>query len=155
MNIGKLIVDTAWIVLLGGAVYFVYLSNPRQRIAVLLALLFPGLGHLFIKQRRRGLFFLGTILGLFLAGMLLADFRNISPLDRHPIWGIAQLPGGLMTAFAALATNSLEITRESPYYAIGCLYSGTACLLNILAACDVWDLTEDLAQRKKREAQAK
>jgi len=151
MDIGRFIIQNAWIIAVALVFWFLYLSNPRQRLAVFLAVLFPGLGHFWIKEHRRGLYFGGIIIVLFLAGMAMANFRNISPLNRHPIWGLAQIPGGLMTLLAALLTHSLKIVRESNLYTVGCLYSGAACLLNILAACDVWDLTESKQQIQARQ----
>lgn len=118
---------------------FISTTNSKQRLAVILGWLVPGLGHLFLGQKSRGLFLGGIIIGTFLAGMVITDFRNISPFDRHPIWGIAHAFGGLMTGLATLLTKDLMILGDNPYYPVGCLYSGTASLLNILAMIDVYD----------------
>lgn len=155
MNLGELLLDYFWILLVAAGAYFLYTSNRRQRTAVVLALLFPGAGHLWIGRRQRGLLLGGIMVALFVAGMAMADFRNISPFERHPIWGIAQIPGGLMTVVAWLATSSLKVVRENPLADVGALYSGVACLLNLVAACDVWDLTESPEQRRAREARAR
>ncbi|MEE9394722.1 MAG: DUF6677 family protein [Planctomycetota bacterium] len=121
-------------------VRFVTTSSARQRNAVLLAWLVPGLGHFHLGEKKRGLWVGGLILLTFVAGMAIADFRNISPFDRHSIWGLAHLFGGLMAGIAALATGSLNIYRDNAAYHVGCLYSGVAALLNILAMIDAWDL---------------
>ena len=148
-NIGKIVVDNLWIIVAIAVALLVYRSNPRQRIAVLLALLVPGLGHWWIKEKRRGLVFAGITVGLFLTGMVLAGFANVSPFDRHPIWGMAQIPGGLLTLVAALATSGVKIIEQSNLYTMGCLYTGVGCLINILAACDVWDLTMNAEQENE------
>jgi hypothetical protein len=70
-------------------------------------------------------------------GLLLGKFAIISPFDRHPIWGIAQIPGGLMSDFGWLIAGKAEVNS---LYNIACLYAGSACLLNIVALCDAWDL---------------
>ena len=108
-------------------------SRPKTR-------LFPGLGHFYLGHTRRGVYLATLIVATFVAGMILADWRNVSPFDRHPIWGIAHSFGGLMSLAATIATRHLMIVRENPYYATGCLYSGVAALLNVLAMIDAWDL---------------
>lgn len=143
MTIGQIIIKYAWIFAIAGLAFFVHKSSPRQRMAVALAWLFPGLGHLWLGRRNRALLFGGIILVLYLAGMVMADFCNVSPFDRHPIWGLAQAPAAIPTLLAWLITGpllDLKIWTVNPYYAIGCLYTGVAGLLNILAMCDAWDL---------------
>ena len=127
---------------LAAIVRFIAVSSRRQQIAVLLAWLVPGLGHVYIGRTRRGVFLAAIVVAMFIAGMIMSDFRNISPFDRHPIWGIAQIPGGLMTGIAAALTNGLLIERDLPFYSVGCLYSSVATLLNILLMIDVYDHAE-------------
>jgi hypothetical protein len=154
MNLGVLLIKLGPILVAAAIAYFLYCSDRRQRIAVLLAWLFPGLGHWWIGARSRAILFAATLVPLFIAGLVISDFLSVSPFERHPIWGLAQLPGGLMTAITWLATSGLVITRDNPYYGVGLLYTGSACLLNLLAMCDVWDLTEPAARREKREQKA-
>lgn len=126
----------------------------RTRAAVLLAWLFPGAGHLFLGRRQRGLILGLAIILTFFAGMVLADFRNIHPYGRHWVWGIAHAYLGLLSSGAALATHSLQITADNPYYHVGSLYSGAAGLLNILLMVDVYDLgTQDDGAAKKVPAE--
>lgn len=124
-------------VLLG---HFVVRSTNRERLAVLCGWLFPGFGHVVLGRWRRGAFFAALLVLLFLAGMILAGFRNISPLDRHPIWAIAHVFGGLLAEGAALATRNFIKTQPLRFYEIGCLYSAVATLLNVLATLDAYDL---------------
>ena len=139
MDLVKLLFTLFPVALVAGVVYFIAKSNRRQRIAVALTLVFPGLGHFWLGHRPRAYVFAVVIVPLFLAGMVLADFRNVSP-DRHPIWALAQIPGGLLSVIAWIATRTLHLARDNPYYPIGCLYTGAACLLNVVTSCDVWDL---------------
>jgi hypothetical protein len=148
MSLGELLLKMGPVLVAGAIAYFIYASNPRQRTSVFLAWLVPGLGHWWAGHRSRAMYFAACLIPTFFIGLILADFRNISPFDRHPIWGLAQLPGGLLTALTWLATNTLKGV-DNPAYHVGCLYTGSACLLNIIAMCDVWDLTEKADARAK------
>jgi hypothetical protein len=109
---------------------------------VLLGWILPGLGHWIVGQKRRALFFAIQIIALFVLGLVLSDFRCISPLDRHPVWALTQIPGGALTLVTAVLTAGLDIERDNPLYQVGCLYVGVACLLNLVALCDLYDVTE-------------
>ena len=123
---------------------FLRTANSRQKRAVVLAWLFPGLGHFSLKRGRRGLLLGGIVVVLFVIGLVLADFRNVSPI-RHQIWSIAHLFGGLMSGVTALVTWGWNIERDMMFYNHGCLYSAVATLLNILLMIDVYDLAEGAA----------
>ncbi|MEO0531047.1 MAG: DUF6677 family protein [Planctomycetota bacterium] len=49
----------------------IYLPNPKT--AALLAWLFPGLGHLYQGRRTKGVLFMASIVGLFVAGMVIGN----------------------------------------------------------------------------------
>ncbi|MCA9320697.1 MAG: hypothetical protein KDB53_08185 [Planctomycetes bacterium] len=117
-------------------------TTRRERLAVILGWLFPGLGHIYLGERRRGLFLGGLIVGTFLAGLVLAHFRCISPFDRHPIWAVAHFFGGLLSLGTWGATQSLHIEADYATYQVGCLYVGIATLLNILVIIDAFDHAE-------------
>jgi hypothetical protein len=120
---------------------------------VLLGWLVPGLGHWAIHERRRAVFFAVQIVALFIAGLVLSDFRAVN-LDRHPIWALIQVPGGLLSLATALATSRLMIEWDNPWYPFGCLYVGVACLLNLVALCDLYDLTEPEEKKAARKRAA-
>lgn len=141
-SLGQVVIEFMPVFIAGALALFIHFSNPRQRLGVALTFIAPGVGHWFLGHRSRALFFAGLIVPTFLLGMALAGFTNVSPFDRHPIWGIAQLPGGLLSVAAWLATSPLKISADNPYYQVGCLFTGSACLLNILVMCDIWDLEE-------------
>lgn len=123
-----------------GFLWIILSSNPLQRKALLGAWLIPGLGHWLLGRKDRALFFAVTLIPTFVAGLILGDFATVSPFDRHPIWGLAQFPGGLMTGITALLTKDAHIAGADVFYSTAQLYTGAACLLNILALCDVHDL---------------
>ncbi|HMS16793.1 MAG TPA: hypothetical protein PKA37_08120 [Planctomycetota bacterium] len=137
MNLGSIVLSLLPVLLAGALALLVYSSTKRQRIAVLLGFLVPGLGHFWLGYRSRALFFASILWGLFLVGLIMGKFAIVSPFERHPIWGIAQIPGGLMAVFGWLVSGRAEVTN---LYNIACLYAGSACLLNIVALCDAWDL---------------
>jgi hypothetical protein len=154
VELQKLIAWAGPLLYVAGAIWFVIVSDRSQRKPVLLGWLVPGLGHWSIGQRHRGLFFGVQIVVLFVAGLLLSDFRCVSPFDRHPIWALTQIPGGLLTLLTAVLTSGLHIVRDNPTYAVGCLYVGVACLLNLVALCDLYDLTEPEKKRLARKKAA-
>jgi len=116
-------------------------DRPNPWIAGLLAWLFPGAGHFYIGRRAKGTLFLVTLLGLFLAGLVVAEFHAVR-LERHPIYYAAYVFLGLPTLLATFATSSLEVTRYMPRESLGTLYCATAALLNVLAILDVFGSRE-------------
>jgi hypothetical protein len=152
MELQKLVLWAAPLAYVFGVAYFFRIAAPAQRRPCLLGWLLPGLGHWVVGRRDRAVFFGVQILGLFLAGLVLSDFRCISPLDRHPVWAVIQVPcGGPMLLVAAL-TAKLQIAGDSVTYSTGCLYTAVACLLNVVALCDLYDLTEPAERRAARTA---
>ena len=154
MYLQSLIVWIGPLLFVLGAGYFLAVSDKSQRVPVLLGWLFPGLGHWVIGQRRRAVFFAVQLAGLFLTGLLLSDFRCVSPFDRHPIWALTQISGGGMALVTAVLTSGLHIERDNPTYSAGCLYVSAACLLNLVALCDLYDLTEPEQKRLARKQAA-
>lgn len=152
MELQKLIVWIGPLLFVAGAGWFLAVADRRQRLPILLGWLVPGLGHWIIGRRGRAAFFAIQLIGMFLAGLLLSNFRCVSPFDRHPIWALTQVPGGLLTVLTAAATAGLHIERDNPLYPAGCLYVGAACLLNLVALCDLYDLTEPEEKRLARKA---
>lgn len=140
MAIGKFALQFGPLLAVLGVFFIIYRSAPRQRIALGLAWAFPGAGHFWLGERQRGLLFSGSLVGVFLVGLLLSEFGGVSPFDRHELWGLAQIPGGMLTVLTWLATMGVVVDSYDGVYQIGSLYIGTACLLNILAMCDAWDI---------------
>ena len=116
--------------------------EPQQRqspiLPVLLAWLVPGAGHLKIGRLWPGVFTFAAIIPLFVLGMALAGFENVS-WERHPFWFWgAHVWGGLLTAAAAGLTMQAELRDKVPDQSIGQLFTAVACLLNVVAMADVW-----------------
>lgn len=120
-------------------------TNPSKEpglmdfMALALAWLVPGAGHLAIGQRARGFIFAITIHALFFAGWFLGGVRAISPADQ-PIWTYTQF----LTGWPMIAARQVKsITRTPPRdYAPtivdpGSVYCGLAGMLNMLVLFDV------------------
>lgn len=71
-------------------------DNPLSFLAIPLAWLVPGAGHLMLGQRGHGILFAVTIHLLFAAGLFLGGIRAINPPDQ-PIWVYSQFLAGWPT----------------------------------------------------------
>jgi TM2 domain-containing membrane protein YozV len=80
-------------------------------LALVFAWLVPGLGHLMIGQKARGVIFAITLHGLFGLGLLIGGIRAINPADQ-PIWRYTQFLAG----WPMLVSNHLEKTIFEPNY---------------------------------------
>ena len=83
-------------------------------LAIPLAWLVPGAGHMLIGQRTRGIVFCITIHLMFAAGLLISGIRAINPPDQA-IWTYTQFMAGWPTLVAwrieknsALEMNDLQ-----------------------------------------------
>jgi TM2 domain-containing membrane protein YozV len=82
-------------------------------VAGLLALAFPGAGHLYLGQRRRAGYIALGVLGLFLGGLLIG---GIDAIDRRedPVWFYGQvLVGPLTVGVDLLHQNVLKVSDGS------------------------------------------
>ncbi len=77
--------------------------GPVGYLALVLAWVVPGLGHLLIGQKARGAIFLVTIHGLFGLGLLIGGIRVINPPDQA-IWTYTQFLSG----WPMILANRLE-----------------------------------------------
>lgn len=136
-------------------------TTPRWRPgAAALAWLLPGLGHLALGERKRGLVLMGAIVCLYTAGLLVG---SISVIDRRDdrLWFTAQALAGPATFALDALHQRLRPRTETridrnfpdaqpptdltlPYVRsigsvreIGTLYCALAGLLNLLAILDV------------------
>jgi uncharacterized protein DUF6677 len=129
-------------------------QRPAPFVPVLLAWLVPGAGHLAIGRIWPGLVTFLAIVPLYVGGMALAGFENVS-LERHEIyfWG-AHVWGGALTAAAAWFTRHVELLQFMPYKSTGELFTAVACLLNVIALSDVWSRCRRGDPEERAEVQA-
>jgi hypothetical protein len=120
-------------------------SSVRVPLAGLLGWLVPGLGHIFLGHRTRGLILLVTITATFWFGIALGGLAGT--VDRHgrTAWFLAELCNGGNT-LTALAVRSVVVptgphatVRPGHWLTvdIGIHYAGISGLLNLLVILDV------------------
>ena len=112
----------------------------RGPLVGLLAWLIPGLGHLFLGLKRRGLVFLLTIAATFWTGVAIGGVRATVDPSERTLWFTAQLCSGA-NAFVAYALHRAVAGSDAPpgpYLSseVGVHYTGVAGLLNILVILD-------------------
>ena len=144
--------------------------NLKNRtLAAVLSFLVPGLGQIYQGRVVKGLIFLVGILGLFVLGMALGDWkivywRWVNPLhnsEKFYLWFLAQLSTGLV-AIPAVIQATLHYYEKDPILwgylvepsqdvlnglyprlgklvEMGTIYTEVAGLLNILAVFDAYD----------------
>lgn len=108
----------------------------RPWLAALLSWLLPGLGHVYLGRRRRGLAF-GLLVGLLIW---------MGVLFRGPLWGYEFMSVRLGSELLALPLVFLKLTGYQGIvtylgYEYGLTYLLTAALFSLLLMFDAWDLS--------------
>lgn len=121
-------------------------SVLRAPLAGLLAWILPGLGHIYLGHRTRGLILMVTITATFWSGVAIGGVAGTVNPDTRKLWFVAQLCTGGNTLAAASLTSrvmaKLPPSRSAPYLGhwsavdIGVHYTGVAGLLNLLVILD-------------------
>ncbi len=121
-------------------------SLLRAPIAGLLAWLVPGLGHIFLGHRGRGIVFLLTITATFWTGVAIGGVRATVDPHERTLWFLAQLCTGSNTGAAYALNVAIAPTTPSPGWnasagpwlsaEVGVHYTGVAGLLNLLVILD-------------------
>lgn len=119
-------------------------SSNFTPIAAILAWLWPGLGHISLGHRKRGILIMAGVLFLFLGGILIG---GVDVVDRRndKLWFFAQAICGPI-AFATdlmnqefLSSEADVIKRKSLSHVneIGTLFTALAGLMNLVVILDV------------------
>lgn len=136
----------------------------RMPIAGLLAWLVPGLGHLYLGHRGRGLVCLVTITVTFWTGVAIGGVRDTVNPNERKLWFVAQLctAGNTVAGYAlhrGLGTGDPD--RNQPvgtaHWAsvdVGVHYTGVAGLLNLLIIFDAIARADPSSTAKRREREA-
>ena len=136
-------------------------SLLRAPIAAILAWLIPGLGHIFLGHKVRGVIFLVVITLTFWTGVAVGGVKCVDP--HKPVqqqsntqqqrvrgrswWFFAQI----MNGGYAVATHAVGVRSERASYLswpsgdIASVYTGVAGLLNLLIIIDALVRAEGLA----------
>jgi hypothetical protein len=121
-------------------------DSSRTLAAGLLAWVWPGLGHLFLGRRGKGLILMGAILALFVLGVAMDSRLAINAGLEDPLallFSLAQMGIGAPYVLARYLGfgghgDVMEIMK-SPTYEYGNTFTAVAGLLNILVILDALD----------------
>jgi hypothetical protein len=127
----------------------VSLADPasifRAAAAGLLGWIVPGLGHVFIGDRVRGIICMATIVLTFWSGIAIGGVCGTVDPHERSLWFIAQLCTGVNAGAAYVIRESItsgegKADRAAPppwvSSEIGVHYTGVAGLLNVLVILD-------------------
>ncbi len=116
-------------------------DSSRTVAAGLLAWLLPGLGHLFLRRRGKGLVLMGSILALFVLGVAMDSRLQMHLGLEDPLavlFSLAQVGAGAPYLLARLLGYDAGLIT-SPSYEYGNTFTAVAGLLNILVILDALD----------------
>lgn len=126
-------------------------SMFRAAATGLLGWLMPGMGHIFIGDRLRGVICMATIVLTFWSGVAIGGVRGTIDPHERSLWFVAQLCTGV-NAGAAYAIRQVstsdsgleQASAPAPWASseIGVHYTGVAGLLNILIILDAMSRAE-------------
>jgi len=143
------------------------LANPaslaRVSAAGLLSLVLPGLGHLYIGDRTRGVVCMVTIVVTFWTGLAIGGVRATVDPQERTLWFFAQLcSGGNVGAAYILRGDAPKASRTvssaqvaawaGPWVSadIGVHYTGVAGLLSVLVILDSMGRAERVSRTSRR-----
>lgn len=100
-------------------------------IVGLLAWVIPGAGHMFIKERKRGIVIFLTVTITFLIGLYIGSIGVVDAVTARP-WYLAQILVSPAVMFLAKVTATGQYLSYGKPFEIGQIYTCTAGLLNLL-----------------------
>jgi hypothetical protein len=117
-------------------------ARTRAWIAVVLAWLFPGLGHAYLGRRRTALVYAAIVTATFVLGMSfegrlysIESGQPLSILATFAVYGT-----GILNLAGRLLSDSPGGAVLSPTYEYGCAYLLTSGLMNLLLMLDAFDI---------------
>ena len=138
------------------------MSNPRTKsppadgywaLAVVLAWAVPGLGHWYLGRPGKAAVYALSIIGLFLAGLVLGHWRAVSYADTLPF--IGQSLAGLPAFIAGYVGKNLPALRPGqllPLHAeMASLYTLIAGFLNLLVVIDAFMVANNIPRAHQEE----
>lgn len=133
----------------------------RAPLAGFLAWLVPGLGHIYLGHRTRGLILLVTITATFWSGVAIGGVAGTVNRQQRKLWFVAQIGAGSHTLVAAAMTERVLPTlpsRHGKVYLgnwsaaeVGVHYTGVAGLLNLLVIIDAISRADPSNGRRKQK----
>ena len=120
-------------------------DTSRDVTAVLLAWVWPGLGHVFLRRRGRGLLLMGALVALFVLGVGMRSGLQLHTGLDDPLavlFSLAQMGIGAPYLLARLMGYGLDPTLvKAPSFEYGNTFTAVAGLLNILVMLDAFDIS--------------
>ena len=120
------------------------MSSSTRLFSVILSWLVPGAGYWVLGDKFRAVLLFSTIMGLFLLGQYLTDFRSVNR-EIHPIFFVGQAGNGLSTLISEfrlkydpVVTNVVS-RNLSPHLNTGINFTTISGLLNILIILHIAD----------------
>lgn len=115
-------------------------GNPV--VAAVAALLVPGLGHFYLRRRRRGLvFFLLVLVEVWVGCALQGNLYQILPNEPLSVLGTLGAMGMGIPYFVLRYAWSYAGDIVAPGYEYGTAFLLTAGLMNWLLVLDAWDIS--------------
>jgi hypothetical protein len=121
----------------------------RTVTAGLLAWVWPGLGHLYLGRRGKGLVLMGSILALFVLGVAMDSRLQLHLGLEDPLallFSAAQMGVGAPYVLARLLGYGSGLVT-SPAYEYGNTFTAVGGLLNILVLLDALDTARGVRGR--------
>jgi len=116
-------------------------AGRRGALAAMLAVVFPGLGHLYLGRKARAALFAAIVLVAVVIGAKL-DGNLYTPLQGHPLTYLATLGSMGMGLPYFLLLYPLhyagDVTAQG--YDYGTAFLLSAGLMNLLLVLDAWDV---------------
>lgn len=116
-------------------------AKRRGGLGAILALVFPGLGHLYLGRKGRAVLFALIVLTAIVLGVQLHG-NLYTPLKGHPLTYLATLGcmGMGLPYFLLLYPLHYQGDVTSAGFDYGTAFLLSAGLMNLLLALDAWDI---------------
>ena len=119
-------------------------DTSREVAAVALAWVWPGLGHLFLRRRGKGLVLMGALVALFVLGVSMESGLQLHMGLDDPLavlFSLAQMGIGAPYLLARLMGYGLDPSLvRAASFEYGNTFTAVAGLLNILVMLDALDI---------------
>jgi len=120
------------------------LGGRHPAVAVALAWILPGLGHLYLGRRKTALLYALIVTATFLLGLSFEG--RLYTIDRsQPLSILATFAvsgAGVLNLAARFLSDNPSGAILAPTYEYGCAYLLTAGLMNLLLMLDAWDIAQ-------------
>jgi hypothetical protein len=121
-------------------------SEPSSRgslfLALLLAWVFPGLGHAYLGRRKTGFLYAVIVTAAFLLGLAYQG-KLYTQEPEHPLTLVATFAcygAGLLNIGARFLIDNPAGNLLSPTFEYGCAFLLTAGMMNLLLMLDAYDI---------------